>query len=95
MSHDNEYITLLKHAIPLHIEISIFPIVWAVLSILLDTQDNQLEYVKPEHIWRNWRQKQQQYRIACMIVLHMIFIIEFQIMMTMAQPLYRDNKMNS
>ena len=29
-----------------------------------------------------------------MIVLHMI-LIEFQITMTMAQPLYRDNKMNS
>ena len=46
MSPDNEYVTLLNYAIHLHIDISTFPTVWAVLSILLDTQDNNLEYVK-------------------------------------------------
>ena len=46
MSPDNEYITLLNHAIHLHVHISTFPTVWAVLCILLDTQDNKLEYVK-------------------------------------------------
>ena len=44
MSPDNEYVTLLKHATHLHIDISIFLTVWAVLSILLDTKDNKLEY---------------------------------------------------
>ena len=46
MSLDNEYVALLKYAISLHIDISMFPTVWDVLSILLDTQDSNLEYVK-------------------------------------------------
>ena len=46
MSPNNEYVALLKHAIGLHIDISMFLTVWAVLSILLDTQDSNLEYVK-------------------------------------------------
>ena len=46
MSLDNEYVALLKYAIYLNIDIRMFPTVWAVLSILLDTQDGNLEYVK-------------------------------------------------
>ena len=37
---------MLKHAIHLNIDLSTFPTVWVVLSILLDTQDSNLEYVK-------------------------------------------------
>ena len=47
MSSDNEYVALLKYAIHLNIDFSTFPTLWAVLSILLDTQDGNLEYVKP------------------------------------------------
>ena len=46
MSSYNEYVALLKYAICLNIDLSMFPTVWAVLSILLDTQDGNLEYVK-------------------------------------------------
>ena len=46
MSLDNEYVALLKYAIHLNIDINTFPTVWAVLSILLDTQDGNLEYIK-------------------------------------------------
>ena len=46
MSSDNEYVTLLKYAICLNIHLSMFPTLWAVLSILLDTQDGKREYVK-------------------------------------------------
>ena len=46
MSSDNEYVVLLKYAICLNIDLSTFPTLWAVLSILLDTQDGNLEYVK-------------------------------------------------
>ena len=46
MSPDNEYVALLKYAKCLNIDISTFPIVLAVLSILLDTQDGNLEYIK-------------------------------------------------
>ena len=46
MSLDNEYVALLKYEIHLNIDISTFPTVWDVLSILLDTQDGNLEYIK-------------------------------------------------
>ena len=45
MSSDNEYVALLKYAICLNIDLSMFPTVWAVLYIFLDTQDGNLEYV--------------------------------------------------
>ena len=46
MSLDNEYVTLIQYAIHLHINLTMFPTLWAVLSILLDTQDGKCEYVK-------------------------------------------------
>ena len=46
MSADNEYVTLLQHAISLHIDLTMFPTLWAVLCILLDTQDCKRKYVK-------------------------------------------------
>ena len=46
MSSDNEYITLLKYTIRLNIDLTRFPTLWAVLSILLDTQDSKCEYIK-------------------------------------------------
>ena len=46
MSSDNEYVILLKYAIHLNIDLSAFLTLWAVLSILLDTQDGKCEYVK-------------------------------------------------
>ena len=46
MSSDNEYVSLLKCAIHLNVDLTTFPTLWAVLSILLDTQDGNLEYVK-------------------------------------------------
>ena len=46
MSSDNEYVTLLKYAIHLNIDLTMFPTLWAVLSILLDTQDGKHEYIK-------------------------------------------------
>ena len=46
MSSKNQYVTLLQYAICLHIDLTMFPILWAVLSILLETQDGKCEYVK-------------------------------------------------
>ena len=46
MSSNNEYVALLIYAIHLNVDLSTFPTLWAVLSILLDTQDGNLEYVK-------------------------------------------------
>ena len=46
MSPDSEYISLTMYATKLEIDLCNFPAIWAVLSILLDTQSNELQYVK-------------------------------------------------
>ena len=46
MSPDNEYISLILYAIKLEIDLCNFLAIWAVLSILLDTKSNELQYVK-------------------------------------------------
>ena len=46
MSSDNEYVILLKYAIHLSIDLNVFLTLWAVLSILLDTQDGKCKYVQ-------------------------------------------------
>ena len=46
MSPDNEYITLIMYATNLEIDLCNFPAIWAVLSILLDTKSNDLQYVQ-------------------------------------------------
>ena len=63
MSSNNEYVALLKYAIHLNVDLSTFPTLWAVLSILLDTQDGSLEYVKflQEEYNRCYADKSRQY----------------------------------
>ena len=61
MSSDNEYVALLKHAIHLNIDLSMFPTVWAVLLNMLNfyrKTTTDTTKVNPENIWRNWRRNQ-------------------------------------
>ena len=46
MSPDNEYVSLIMYAITIEIDLCNFLAIWAVLSILLDTQSNTLPHVK-------------------------------------------------
>ena len=46
MSPDSEYISLITYTTKLEIDLCNFPAIWAVLSILLDTKSNELQYVK-------------------------------------------------
>ena len=46
MSPDNEYVSLIMYANTIEIDLFNFPAIWAVLSILLDTQSNTLQHVK-------------------------------------------------
>ena len=46
MSPDSEYVSLIMYATKLEIDLCNFPAIWAVLSILLDTQSNELQHVK-------------------------------------------------
>ena len=46
MSPDSKYVSLIMHATKIKIDLCNFPAIWAVLSILLDTQSNELQHVK-------------------------------------------------
>ena len=46
MSPDSEYVSLIMYATKLEIDLCNFLAIWAVLSILLDTQSNELQYIK-------------------------------------------------
>ena len=46
MSPDSEYISLIMYTTKLEIDLCNFLTIWAVLSILLDTQSNESQYVK-------------------------------------------------
>ena len=46
MSPDSEYVSLIMYATKIEIDLCNFLAIWAVLSILLDTQSNELHHVK-------------------------------------------------
>ena len=46
MSPDSEYVSLIMYATKIEIDLCNLPAIWAVLSILLDTQSNKLQHVK-------------------------------------------------
>ena len=46
MSPDSEYVSLIMYATKIEIDLCNFLAIWAVLSILLDTQRNKLQHVK-------------------------------------------------
>ena len=46
MSPDSEYVSLIMYATKIEIDLGNFLAIWAVLSILLDTRNNELQYVK-------------------------------------------------
>ena len=46
ISPDSEYISLIMYTTKLEIDLCNFLAIWAVLSILLDTQSNELQYIK-------------------------------------------------
>ena len=58
MSPDSEYISLIMYATKLEIDLCNFLAIWAVLSILLDTQSNELQYVKNlQHVVNDYYDK--------------------------------------
>ena len=58
MSPDSEYVSLIMYAITIEIDLCNIPAIWAVLSILLDTQSNTLQYVKSlQQVMNNYYDK--------------------------------------
>ena len=61
ISPDSEYITLFVYAITLGIDLCNFLAIWAVLSILLDTMSNDLQYVQClQQVFHNYYMTQTQ-----------------------------------
>ena len=58
MPPDNEYVSLIMYAITIEIDLCNFLAIWAVLSILLDTQSNILQHVKSlQQVMNNYYNK--------------------------------------
>ena len=58
MSPDNEYVSLIMYANTIEIDLCNFPAIWAVLSILLDTQSNTLQHVQSfQQVVNNYHDK--------------------------------------
>ena len=59
MSPDSEYVSLIMYATTIEIDLCNFLAIWAVLSILLDTQSNTLQYAK------SLQQAMNNYYVKC------------------------------
>ena len=58
MSPDSEYVSLIMYATKIEIDLCNFLAIWAVLSILLDTQSNKLQHVKNlQHVVDDYYEK--------------------------------------
>ena len=53
MSADSEFVTFVRRAIKLALDLMAYPTIWAVLSILLETQDVNSSYVQAIHQYHN------------------------------------------
>ena len=97
----------MKYAIHLNIDLSTFLTLWAVLSILLDTLDGNLEYVKilQEEYNTYYADKSRKYMVNLETKsveiqnhIHDSVAQDFDRVSDLndnSQPLYRDNMMNS
>ena len=53
MTSDSEFIAFINHAIQLALDLTVYPNIWAVLSILLETQDVNASYMHTMHDYYN------------------------------------------
>ena len=53
MTSDSEFVAFVNHAIQLALDLSTYPNIWAVLLILLETQDVNASYVQTMHDYYN------------------------------------------
>ena len=53
MTSDSEFVAFINHAIQLALDLMVYPNNWAVLSILLETQDVNASYVQTIHDYYN------------------------------------------
>ena len=53
MTSDSEFVAFVNHAIQLALDLTAYPNIWAVLLILLETQDVNTCYVQTMHGYYN------------------------------------------
>ena len=65
MTSDSEFVAFVNHAIQMALDLTNYPNIWAVLSILLETQDVNMSYVWVMHDYYNecYNTKTKEYMI--------------------------------
>ena len=66
MTSDSEYVAFVNHAIQLALDLTTYPNIWAVLSILLETQYVNMSYVQVMHDYYNqcYNTRTEEYMVA-------------------------------
>ena len=86
MTSDSEFIAFIDHAIQLALDLTTYPNIWAVLSILLETENFNASYVQMMHdyynqcydtrtqnMWYFLKKQENNQKIICIIILLMEF----------------------
>ena len=65
MTSDSEFVAFVNHTIQMALDLTAYPNVWAVLLILLETQDVNMSYVQIMHDYYNecYNTKTEEYMI--------------------------------
>ena len=65
MTSDSEFAAFVNHAIQMVLDLTAYPNIWAVLMILLETQDVNMSYVQVLHDYYNecYNMKTEEYII--------------------------------
>ena len=66
MTSDSEFLAFINHAIQLVLDLTTYPNIWAVLSILLETQDVNMSHVQVMHNYYNqcYNTRTEEYMVA-------------------------------
>ena len=65
ITSDSEFVAFINHAIQLALDLTVYPNIWAVLSILLETQDVNASYMQTMHDYYNqcYDTRMQEYMV--------------------------------
>ena len=66
ITSDSKFIAFINHAIQLALDVTTYPIIWPVLSILLETQDVNMSYVQVMHnyYYQCYNTRTEEYMVA-------------------------------
>ena len=66
MTPDSEFVAFINHAIQLALDLTTYPNIWAVLSVLLETQNVNTSYIQMMHDYYNqcYISRTEEYMVA-------------------------------